>query len=318
MADEFVTLAQIALINDRNLADIKVTDLLDDAPLLARLAADVSSNGETHKYIKEIGAPVVGFRAANNGRENSKSTDTLMSVDLKIFDASFAVDKAVADIHFRGANWWIAREARRHLKASFFGAEGQLLYGTGKYSNGFAGLADDDDLSIADGDMVVDAGGDTEGGCYDVWLFRTTDTGSDVMAIGGARTAGRGFNIEMGETTVQRLTGATGTYPGYYTPISAWLGMQIGSKHSVGRIANLDNTKSLDDDLIAEALSLFPSSRMPNLIVTNRRGLKHLQQSRTATNATGTPAPFPTEAFGVPIVVTDSVPDDLDPIDEAD
>jgi hypothetical protein len=35
-----------------------------------------------------------------------------------------------------------------------------------------------------------------------------------------------------------------------------------------------------------------------------------LQSSRTATNPTGAPAPFPTEAFGIPIVVTDSIPED--------
>jgi hypothetical protein len=39
----------------------------------------------------------------------------------------------------------------------------------------------------------------------------------------------------------------------------------------------------------------------------NRRSLRQLQQSRTATNSTGAPAPFPTEAFGVPIVVTDAL-----------
>jgi hypothetical protein len=37
-----------------------------------------------------------------------------------------------------------------------------------------------------------------------------------------------------------------------------------------------------------------------------------LQASRTATNPTGAPAPFPENAFGIPIVVTDALP-----IDEA-
>jgi len=39
----------------------------------------------------------------------------------------------------------------------------------------------------------------------------------------------------------------------------------------------------------------------------NRRSLKQLQVSRTATNATGAPAPFPQESFGVPIIVTDAI-----------
>ena len=115
--------------------------------------------------------------------------------------------------------------------------------------------------------------------------------------------------IDVGETVVQRLTGTNGTYPGYYTPISGWAGLQVGSAYSVGRIINLtaDTNKGLDDDKIAELLALFPAARQPNMLVMNRRSLKQLQQSRTATNATGAPAPFPTEAFGIRIIVTDSI-----------
>ncbi len=54
-------------------------------------------------------------------------------------------------------------------------------------------------------------------------------------------------------------------------------------------------------------LALFPAGKAPSYIVMNRTSLKQLQQSRTATNATGAPAPFPSEAFGVPIIVTDSI-----------
>jgi hypothetical protein len=43
------------------------------------------------------------------------------------------------------------------------------------------------------------------------------------------------------------------------------------------------------------------------MIAMNRVALKELQQSRTATNPTGAPAPFPAEAFGVPIVTTDAL-----------
>lgn len=309
MADSFLTLADIAKINDQNLADIEVSDLLDDAPLLALLAAEGSSNGESHKYVKETGAPTVGFRSANDGRENSKSADTLVTIALKIFDASFTVDKAVADIHYRGPEYVISRESRRHLRASFFGAEGQFLYGTD--AAGFDGLADNAGLDKKDDTMVYDAGGTTADTASDVWLIRTNSMGTDVAAIGGGRTPGTGFNIEVGETIVQRVAGATGTYPAYYTPISAWMGLQIGSAHSVGRIVNLteDNGATLTDDMISEALSKFPASRRPNVIAMSRRSLKQLQQSRTATNATGVPAPFPTESFGVQIVATDSISD---------
>ncbi|TWT51835.1 hypothetical protein KOR42_33080 [Thalassoglobus neptunius] len=308
MANVYMTLADIAKINDKNLADIEVTDLLDDAPVLKVLGADESSNGESHKYTKETGAPVVGFRAANDGRENKASADTLVTIALKILDASFTVDKAVADIHNKGPEYILAREGRRHLKAAMAGAEAQFFYGVGADSAGFAALADNAGLNGLSDAMVVNATGTTADTGSSVWAIRTNDSGSDLMAIGGGR-GNSGFNIEWGETEVIRAAGSTGFYPAYFTPISAWMGLQIGSAYSVGRIANLtaDAGKGLTDDLIAELLSKFPATRKPNLLAMSRRSLLQLQQSRTATNATGAPAPFPTESHNVPIVVTDSI-----------
>jgi hypothetical protein len=39
----------------------------------------------------------------------------------------------------------------------------------------------------------------------------------------------------------------------------------------------------------------------------NRNALRLLRQCRSAYSPTGAPAPFPTEAFGIPIVVTDQI-----------
>lgn len=304
MADSFLTLTDLAKINDQNAVDLGVTDLLQDAPLFAALGADFASNGDTHKYIKETGAPVVGFRAVNDGRENSKSADTVVTVTLKVMDGSFKVDQALADIYTKGREAYIAREARRHMRAMFAGAEAQFLYGVGANADGFVGLADNaafDGLADA---MVVNAGGTTVATGSSVWLIRTNDMGTDMQAI-----LGKSGNITMGDTTLVEAKGTTGTYPALYTPITGWLGMQVGSAYSIVRIANLtaDANKGLTDALIYEALSRFPASRQPNLIVMNRRSLKQLRASRTATNVTGAPAPRPTEVEGIPIITTDSI-----------
>ena len=98
----------------------------------------------------------------------------------------------------------------------------------------------------------------------------------------------------------------------YYTPASMYIGFQMGGKYSAGRIANINaatDSKPLTDDLISELLSVFPAGMGPNMLVMNRTRLKDLQQSRTATNPTGAPAPFPDSSFGVPIVVTDAIID---------
>lgn len=301
MADSFLTLAQLVTINNSNLADRDITDLLNDAPVLAQLAADVSPY-TTHSYVKETTQPTVGFRSANDGRDNSKSADTQVDVTLKILDASFAVDKGIADAWRRGPEDFIAREAARHLRAAFFAAEAQVLKGTvGGAAAGFSGLAD---ALLFGGAMVVNAGGTTAATGSSVYAVRSTPDLNNVSVIMGANGM-----IDVGETVVARLAGATGTYPAYYTPISAWMGLQIGSSYSAGRICNIteDSGKKLTDALLAQLIEKFPAGRGPNYLVMNRRSLRQLQASRTATNPTGAPAPFPSEAFGIPIVVTDAI-----------
>ena len=111
MADSFLTLADLAKVNDQNNADYGISDLLDEAPVLRTMAAE-PTDGDTHKYLKQTGAPTVGFRTVNDGRENTKSADTEVTVTLKLLDCSFVVDKAIADQYRFGASAYIGREAR--------------------------------------------------------------------------------------------------------------------------------------------------------------------------------------------------------------
>src|SRR5690606_4710527 len=135
-----------------------------------------------------------------------------------------------------------------------------------------------------------------------IFLLRT---GIDDFAL----VAGNDGNIEIEEATVQRINGASvGWLNAYVTPIQAWYAAQFGSVHAAVRIANIDDgSNTVNDDLTYEAISLFPTSRQPNLIVMNRRSLEQLRNSRTSTNATGAPAPRPTDVEGIPIVVTDAI-----------
>jgi hypothetical protein len=301
MADAFLTLADLAKVNDQNNADYGISDLLEEAPVLRVMAAE-PTDGDTHKYLKQTGAPVVGFRAVNDGLENVKSADTEVTVTLKLLDCSFVVDKAIADQYRFGAAAYIGREARRHLRAGFFEAEEQMIYGVGNAAAGFAGLADNAGLDAVSDTMVVDAGGAGVGVQSSIWAIRTGNDLRDAALI-----TGRDGNIEIGETIVQFIDGATGRYPVYATPIFAWLGMQVGGAFSVGRLVNVDATATLTDDMISDLLGQFPAGRGPNYLAMNRTSRKQLQQSRTATNATGAPAPFPMDAFGVPIITTDSI-----------
>lgn len=303
MADSFLTLADLVKINDPANADIDVSDLLNRAAIINRIAATLASNGTSHKYTKETGAPTVGFRSVNSGTENSKSADTQVSIDLKILAASFATDKALADAHGKGPEALIGREAARHLRAAFFEGEKQLLYGTGNDSDGFLGLVDADTVKYKDSELVVDAGGTTPDTATSVWFICTNGDETEVTAVAGNEGV-----IEIGETIVQRMTDGDGNgYPAYYTPIEGWLGLQIGSKWSVGRIVNLTAQagKGLTDTLLSQMLEKMPNEVA--MIGMNRRSRGQLQRSRTTYSPTGMPAPLPTEYEGIPIVVAESI-----------
>jgi hypothetical protein len=310
MAEDLHAIAD--LIGDAyDLAPIEVSDLLRASPLIAALGMQPASNGVVHKYVKETGAPVVGFRAVNVGREQDSSDDTAVSIDLKILDASFTVDVAVANAWRKGREAYLAREAKRHLAAALFAFEKQVINGVIGASDsaaasgsagGFAGFRDAATVDALADAMVVTAGAGTADLNSSVWAVRLAEDG----ITGVYRSDGDPF--EMMETTViQRLSSAALYYPAYYTPHTTWLGLQLGSAFDLARIANVSVAVPLTDDMIAELLSKAPVGSEFTHILMGRRSRKQLQDSRTATNSTGTPAPFPTESFGVPIITTDAI-----------
>lgn len=302
MANDFPTIAD-SIADALDLADIEVTDLLNSAPFVAQLPAEESSNGTTHKYTKETAAPVVGFRSENDGREYDTSADTLVTVTLKILDWSSKVDKAVADAWRKGGrDAFLRRQSMRHLRAAVYAYENQVINGTvDGAAAGFTGFADV--LDDSDDAMVVDATGTTAATASSVYAVRVgMDHVTGVIKGDGV--------VDVG--TVEVVAGAgsvTGELPMYYQPACTWLGLQVGSAYSFGRICNIteDSGKGLTDDLLASLLSEFPAGYEPTHLLMNRRSIRQLQQSRTATTTTGAPAPFPEAAFGVPIVKVESI-----------
>ena len=307
MAESYNTLAGLVQFNDKNLAELNVSDLLDAAPLLQVLHAQVASNGTQHKYLKQTTASSAAFRAALDGATKTASADTLVTVTLKILDGSFDTDVALADAYKGGRDAWLQLELMRTMKQVFAVAEKQVFYGTGNDANGFAGLVDNAQLDALADAMVVNAGGSnasTQTSCF--ILRHGQDDVSFILGNDG------NIVVEDEPTIIQKAGSGSGVFPALYVPVTGYCGMQIGSAYSAARIANIEcndltSTTAFDDDDIASALSLFPASKMPNVIVMNRNALRLLRQSRSAYSPTGMPPPFPTEAFGIPIVVTDQI-----------
>ena len=309
MPESYNTLAGLVQLNDKNLADLNVSDLLDGAPLLNAIHAQTASNGTEHKYLKQTTASSAAFRDALDGATKTASADTLVTVTLKILDATFDTDIALADAYKSGRDAWLQLELLRSLKQTFAHVEKQMFYGAASPGDtkGFAGLRDNAQLDAIADTMVSNAGGSnvaTQTSCY--LLRHGMDDCSMILGNEGQ------IVVEDEPTIIQKAGSGSGYYPALYVPVTGYLGFQIGGAYSAARIANIEcndltSTSAFDDEKIAAALSLFPASKMPNVCVMNRNALQLLRRSRGAYSPTGAPAPFPTEVFGVPIVVTDGL-----------
>lgn len=309
MAQSFDTLAGLVQFNDKNLAELDITDLLQDAPLLQVLHAQVASNGTLHKYLKQTTASSAAFRAALAGLDKTASADTLVTDTLAIMDGSFHSDVALAQSAKNGIDAYLATELFRTMKTIMFAMEQQIYYGvdTPGDATGFPGLRDNTQLDAVADTMVYNAGGTSSTAQTSVYLLRSGK--DDVSVI-------LGNNGQIVVTEDPKIVpwypsaSATPTYPAYYVAVNGYSGFQIGGAFSAARICNVhptDTKAQLTDDMIYEALALFPAGRQPNLICMNRSALKMLRASRTAVNATGAPAERPTEVEGIQIVVTDGL-----------
>lgn len=308
MADVFMN--GTALPNSQSVLNFNRVDMpmlvdqvLAHAPLLKILPARaVDSNNFV--YTKKTANPATGFRDINSGLENTAGSYSRVTVDLKYYDASFAMDVAAAEIDDRGVDHVLTIEAISHLQSAMASIESQIFYGTGTGGNadGFDGFLDQSNLDGASDAQVVNAGGTTATTGQSTYLIAAGTPDLEVLW-------GESGQISVGPRMKVRNFPGTGVYWQYAHEIGTWCGLKIGRNQSVVRIANVteDAGKGLTDDLISEAISIFPAELQATHIVTGRRSLGQLQQSRTATNPTGAPAPFPESAFGIPIVVTDNL-----------
>jgi len=297
------TLAGLLVLNDQNLADIYPNQVLDNAPVVQAAFAVPASNGTQHKFVKQTYAAGATFRKINTGVTNAASRFEDMTINLEYLDPSYTRDVALAQGYSKGLSSYIQHETGKAIRAGMYGVE-QAIFNFDQATQ-FIGLPYMNDYSDTDVGQIVDAGGS---GGKSVWIIRWAEDGV-------ALVAGNDGRIDMmwddESPTIVQVTDAGGTnvYSAYRVTLGLWGGLQVGSLYDVVRIANLDGTSDdlLTDDVISDALAKFPAGHNPNMIAMNRTARKELQQSRTATNPTGAPAPFPEEAFGVPIVVTEAL-----------
>lgn len=294
------TLMDIAIANGSDPVVGLVEEVIKAHPEL-EVGAARTIQGINYKTLVRTALPTVGFRSGNSGSPLGKGVYENRLFECFILNPQWEADKAIADAYEDGAAAWLALEASGQMEAAMITLGKQFYYGANATFGdvlGNPGL-----LDALDSSMTEDATGTTDNVATSVWGVRFGPR--DVQWLWG-----NNGSLALSPVTEQRvLDGSSNPYLAYHQEILARPGLQVVNKYSVGRIKKIttDSGKGLTDALISKFLARWPAGRGPDVLFMSRRSLQQLQASRTATTVTGAPAPFPTESFGVPIKVTDSI-----------
>ena len=296
MATKISSTDVVAINSSESIVGV-IHELSKQLPELGFFAASPVTK-TSYKTVVRTALPTAGFRAINTGRTRDVGTLVARTVDCKFLDASWSADQAA----IRGVDWGdpVAEQQEAHLLAALKSVQSQIWNGTGADANGFPGLSSLFPTNDIAG--FIDAQGTTDDTASSIYLIKTSP--KDVCLAWG-----NDGEITVGEQVEQQLTDDNGKpYMGVAQAVHGWVGLQVTNHAAVVRIGNVtaDSGKGATDDLIYAGIEEF-GKRLgvdPDGIFMSHRSRKQLRQSRTATNATGTPAPIPTEVGGVPVFAT--------------
>ena len=303
-------LLDIAKLNGSDTIVGLIEETLTYAPEVQIMPAR-TIRGTSYKIASRVSYPGVGFRAANEGSTPTKSEFENQLIECYILSGAVQADLAVARAYEDGEQAWKDIESVGVMRQAMIELGSQVIYGTTADAKGFPGLQAIHTAFNAG--LVVDAGGTTGGTASSVYGINTDTQG--VQLVFGA-----GTTFELGEWRIENV-GTSSVYPAHVANLTAWVGMQVGSKYSVGRLkdATADSGAGVTDAKLAELLSKYPVGYRPNYWLMNRRSAYQLQVSRSASSvqngvktSSGAEifAPLPTESNGISIVITDSILND--------
>lgn len=280
-----------------------ITEVIQKIPELNFFAASPVKRNDYYTLCV-TGDPSVAFRATTEERTWQTATLGTKRIQCKYLDASWMLQCAIAEQADWGKETAIAIQQQAHFRAALKKIAVQTWYGTDADSKGFNGLkgiiSAVDNAQTDNGTMVVDAGGANGSNGSSVFAVRT---GLDSIQYAW------GSEGLLTEGDIQKQIVGTATKGAWYyvQELGGWVGLQVTSRNAAAMITKLTPSKGLTDDLLYELLGKFPAGEGPDAIFLSRRSLEQLRKSRTATNATGAPAPIPTEIEGVPLIATDAI-----------
>ena len=280
-----------------------IDDVIKVIPELQFFDAAAVTRNEYQTLVVEK-YPKVGFRLPNEFAKHESAKLGQRSVKCTYLDASWTMDRALAEMADWGKEIVLALQAKTHLQSAFFLLSQQIWYGSKNEVNGFSGLLDL--VGKANPEMQISAGG-TGTGLTSVFAVSTSlDTCQIAWGSEGKFNEGELTKIWLADPTNKTAEDNGGRWD-YGQDIGGWAGLQVTSTHAFGRISNISEAKPLNDEMLFKLLSRFPGGRAPQALFMTRRSLEQLRAGRTAVNVTGAPAPTPTEIAGIPIFTTDAL-----------
>lgn len=312
MADRFLSLLDITNRNGCDAAVGLIEEVNTVAPELTDLMGRPIS-GISYNSKKRSTLPTKpGFRNANEGSDFVSSVYTQAQIGCHFIDGVMRVDDAVVNAGKAEGNSMadiLADEATGVIRQKAIAIGDQFYRGTTADAKGFPGL-----LSLYDTtNCEVDATGATN--TSSAWLIW-----NDIQGVHWV--FGNNSGLNMGPWTRQLVTDSDGKgFMAWVNNLSGYIGLGFGHTRGAVRISGIKDTSTtyLTDARVAEALTKMPifMRRSPGLrLLCNSTAAYTLQKSRSTNTAASTKtdaqplvfAPQPTESNGVPIILTDSLP----------
>ena len=265
-----------------------------------------------------VGIPKPGFRTANTPATFVASKYKKVNVELMPMSTVAFVDDITLQTSDDSEPQVLADEATGVAQGAILSAGAQMFYGLRFDKKGFPGLPD-----YVDGPMLITANPakeKTEEGTS-VYLVASGHKGVQ-FRYGKNRTLHLGPWREMTIPGTDPETGEPGLIPGKGANFSTFLAMISLSKGTQARLKNLGTGEgtTLNDDMLADLIETFPRDVTPTHFIMNRQSASQLRKSRQAVVASVNggsigggsvgSAPMPTEAHGIPIIITDSILND--------
>lgn len=260
-----------------------------------------------YKVLSRVELPDSYFRNDYAGVPNTVGKFSVEDVVCHYLDSSFEADLKPLNEYVGGPGVFMSDELVAHLQGLWLKVAKQTWYGTNADASGFLGIGSF--LSDLNNPQVVDAGG-TGANCTSVYAIQT----------GRQRVAyAWGYEGAVDVSSLYMSKTADPVDPAKFynvmrQNVSCHIGLQIGTPKALGRIANIDEDHPLTYEMIARLISKMGVMYRPELLFMNNRALHMLSITRPETGGLaspqGLPAIVPTEAYGVPIKVSEAISDE--------